>query len=302
MDGDHVNTAGRVPWARVRLRTWVVARRVRAMERRVDVVVCHPAYAQFLRRPFVNWLAIGMPVDADDASSAAPAGPADREGPLVVLHAPTRVRQKGTGVIEAAVERLLARGVDVSFGTLTGLTNAEVRRRLRGCDVAIDQLYSDTLLAGLGAEAGSAGAQPLVFGYAGALLGGYAERLGLPHEHYAHPEQLERQLERAVRDPRWRAASAEAVQRYVREDCSPERVAGKLARVIDGDVPPEWYVDPASTRYLLGYGMPQDLAEDRLREYVRRFGERALCLPPDGAALRAVRETTASDRQPAATS
>jgi hypothetical protein len=284
MDGDHVN-ADRVRWARVRLRTRLVARRVRAMEELADVVVCHPSYAHFLRRPFVNWLAVAMPVGPGPHRDVQ-----DAEGrPVRVLHAPTRRIQKGTPEIEAAVARLQDSGLAVEYRTLSGLSSGEVRERLAEADVVVDQLWSDTFYAGLSSEAGVAGALPLVFGYPSDLLDPTADALGIPREHFAPPEQLDAQLHRAVTDAGWRERVAAEAASYLRSECAPARVAGRLVRVIDDQVPDEWWVDPGGVDYLDGYGMSHETAAARLRQFVGRYGERALQLPPDGAALAAVR-------------
>lgn len=287
MDGDHVGDEHVAHWPLVRLRTWLTARRVRAMERLADVIVCHPSYCHFLERHFVNWLALGMPVDIPDAEKPRSTR---EDGDVVVLHAPTRRLQKGTQLIEAAIARLAHAGLPVRYETLSGLPTGEVRRRLGEADVVVDQLWSDTLLAGLSSEASAEGALPLVFGYAGDVLVAMADQLGIPHRHFASPEELEERLEKAVTDRSWREQVAAETAGYVRNHCAPRQVAARLARVIDDEIPPEWWVDPATVSYLDGYGMSQERARTRLREFVNRYGEAALGLPARSAALAAVRE------------
>ncbi len=288
MDADHVHGSGPVRWPLVRLRTSMIARRVRAMERTVDVVICHPSYCHFLTRPFVNWLAIGMPVD-DQAGARRVPDPGRRE--IVVLHAPTRRLQKGSPQIEAAVQRLLADGHRLRYETLTGLPSSQVRERLATADVVVDQLWSDTYYAGLSSEAGVAGALPLVFGYPSEVLAPMAERLGIPREHFDSPDRLDKQLRRAVTDADWRERVAAEAAAYLRAECGPVQVAGRLARVLDGDVPvpAAWLVDPHDVVYLDGYGMSRETATERLRTYVGRYGESALELPTGSPVIEAVR-------------
>jgi hypothetical protein len=262
---------------------------VRAIERLADVVVCHPSYCQLLTEPFVNWLALAMPVDA-----APEAAPRADDGLVVVLHAPTRRVQKGSPQIEAAVATLRGEGLNVRYEALTGLSSGEVRARLLAADVVVDQVFSDTLFAGLGSEAGVAGVLPLAFGYPAGLLTPMAAELGIPTEHFAEPECLETQLRRAVTDPEWRARVAAESAAYLRRDSAPTAVAGRLTRILDDDVPEAWWVNPAEIGYLDGYGMPRELATARLREFVRRYGEAALRLPVGGAALATVRARLAA--------
>jgi hypothetical protein len=203
----------------------------------------------------------------------------------VVLHAPTRRLQKGSAQIEEAVSRLIESGAPVRYETLTGLPTSAVRARLADADVVVDQLWSDTLFAGLSSEGGVAGALPLVFGYPSDLLRPMAERLGIPCEHFGPPEELEQRLERAITDPEWRESSAEKIASYLRAECGPVHVAAKLARVITDDVPDEWWVDPAGVVYLEGYGMSRETAALRLGQYVARYGVDALHLPAGSAVL-----------------
>jgi hypothetical protein len=288
MDGDHVGD-GPVSWPRVRLRTWLVARRVRAIERLADVVVCHPSYCQLLTKPFVNWLALAMPVDAGPEAM-----PRTGDRQVLVLHAPTKRLQKGSPQIEAAIATLRSEGLDVRYEALSGLSSGEVRARLAAADVVVDQVFSDTIFAGLGSEAGVAGVLPLAFGYPAGLLTPMAAELGIPTEHFAEPECLVAQLRRAVTDPEWRARVAAESAAYLRRDSAPAAVAGRLTRILDDDVPDAWWVNPAEIGYLDGYGMPRELVTARLREFVRRYGEAALRLPAGSTALATVRTRLAA--------
>jgi hypothetical protein len=287
LSGFHLNVEHEVRWRRLRRATRKVARRVRAMERLADTVVCSPTSGQFLSQPFVSVLAIGMPVDLP-APDHAP-DPRLPGAPLRILHAPSRRRQKGSDEIEAAVGRLVAGGTPVDLDSLTGVPNAVIRSRVAAADLVVDELYSDTVMGGLGVEAAAAGVPTLVFGCAGEFLRPYVEQLGLPHEQYADPGQLDVALTRAATDAEWRERVGRATEAYVRSACSPAQVANRLDTLLGGEVPAAWWVRPGEVDYVLGFGMPRDVAVAGITEYVRRYGEGALHLPRGSAALHAIR-------------
>lgn len=84
-----------------------------------------------------------------DLSAYAPLEYRTGEVPVIV-HAPSEPGIKGTEYIEAAVERLRARGVRFEFRLLTNRPHAEVQRLLRDeADIVLDQL----LIGGFGSLA-----------------------------------------------------------------------------------------------------------------------------------------------------
>lgn len=293
MDGDHLVGTDQVRWRMVKWRTYLVARRVRAMERSVDLLVCHPSYCQFLTKPFVNWLAIGMP--AGTAPKAGRASTPSADDAIVVVHAPTRRTQKGSDEVEAAVARLIELGCPVHYERLSGLPNSVVLAHLAKADIVVDQLWSDSLFPSLSSEAGIAGATPLVFGNAKPILVPLAEALGIPYKHFGAPDELDERLLRAVTDREWREQVASESAEYLRTRCAPAAVGRRVAQLLRGEVPADWWVDPDDVVYLEGYGMSGQTALDRLREYVDRFGLEALQLHRDGRALVAVRDLLGQD-------
>jgi hypothetical protein len=271
----------RTAWAAFRS-----SRRVRMMEAVSDVVVCHPASGHFLRRPFVNWLAVGMPCVLEGTT----APPRNCEsGSIVLLHAPSAPRQKGSVEISAAVAQLQDRGIGVELVTLTGRPNSEVVDAIRAADAVVDELYSDTPLAGLASEAAGLGRPVITFGYAKAFLAADLTRLGIPHEHYLRPEDLTAGLERVITDREWRETIAHAAHDYVANECRPIDVARRLHRLIDDGPPEGWMVDPVGIEFVEGWGAPREETRTALNRYLRALGPWALFLPSAGRAESALR-------------
>lgn len=80
-----------------------------------------------------------LPYASVDVASIEPQPLPDRET-VVVAHAPTNPRVKGTPHIVAAVEQLRAAGLDIELDLITGVTNKQAMQRIAQADVLVDQL------------------------------------------------------------------------------------------------------------------------------------------------------------------
>ena len=243
-----------------RIRRWVVW-----VNAHTDVIVNHPYATHFNTTPVVNWLSVGHPYEIP----ATP--PSNRVGTAcVIVHAPTRPIPKGTPEIEAAIERLRARGHDITLVKVIGRPPRDVLAALAACDFVVDELYSDTPMAAFATEAASMG-KPAVVGMHD--VNGLQQTLAgepLPPAHVCHPRRLEEAIERLVVDVDYRCELGAQAREYVRINFSLERVAARFLQLATGPVPTDWTFDPAALRYLHGWG----LTESRLREVLTALVER----------------------------
>jgi hypothetical protein len=249
--------------------------RVAAVDRFADWVVEHPLAAHFHERPCVQWLAIGIPYVAD-ASARVEGAAATAERPVRVLHSPSHPDAKGTAQIEAAIARLQARGHAIDFIQITGRPHAEVARELARCDLVVDQLYSDTPMAGFATEAANYGKPAVVGGYGADEMRRMIPPPLWPPSAYCHPDELEETLERLVTDAEQRSALGRRAQAFVRRCWSPRRVAERFVRLFDGDVPAEWLFDPREVRYAHGCAVAEVRARALVRDVVALGGAAAL--------------------------
>jgi hypothetical protein len=255
-------------------------RKVVRLERQADLCVNALATAHFQRCRFVDWFALGIP-RAAQAPTPAPAGSV-----LRVLHSPSNPVLKGTARIRAAVEGLRARGLSVELVTIEGRPNAEVMQALRDCDLAIDQLYSDTPMAAFATEAASVGRAVLVGGYNAGGLDLQTADLPMPPTRFVRPEVFEEALEALAVDPAERERLGAATRAFVAAQWSPAAVGQRLLRLLRDEIPAAWWREPAQVTHLHGCGLTEDVARDRLRALLDRFGAGALRLD-DKPALRA---------------
>jgi hypothetical protein len=247
-------------------------RRVRRIERGASVVVNERTTAHFQTRPFVNWFALGIPRPAD------PAPPPPVDGAVRVLHSPSRPVLKGTAHIVSVVDALRARGVPVELVQLQGRSNAEVLQALRACHLAVDQLYSDTPMAAFATEAASLARPVIVCGCAADRAITQVAPAPLPPSLYVRPEALESTLEVLVRDAARRESAGAAGAAFVATHWSPVAVAARALRMLRGDIPTEWWCDPAEVDHVTGCGLPEAVARAHVAAVIRAGGVAALQL------------------------
>ena len=255
-----------------------IARRVRHAERGAATIVALPASAQLHRRPFVDFLAVGIPFVPPDhvrlgGEEPPSAGPRDA---LRVLHAPTEPGPKGTAQIRAVVEQCRREGVALDYRELVGRPNAEVLDMLSRCDFVIDELYSDTPMAKFAVEAAYYGKPTIVGSYA---LDVYADRRGaLPPVHMCHPDALHGAVMKLAGDEAYRVELGRRAREFVLEHWTPPSVANRLLRILADDVPADWLVAPTEVTYVRGWGLSEAALRGRLRRFIREQGFDALCL------------------------
>lgn len=248
--------------------------RARLADRFADCVVENPSSAHFHARACAHVLLLGIPV----RRPPRPCEGSRAQGPIRILHSPSNPVVKGTGLVVAAVDRLRARGHDVELVLVTGKPHAEVLNELARCDFVVDQLYSDTPMAGFAAEAASFGKPSVVGGYAEEVFARWIPPAGRPPTLYVRPEEVEEAIERLVVDVDLRLELGRRARAYVEEHCTPRRVAERYLRLIRGAVPPEWLFDPREIGYVHGCGLPEDRARERVAAVLAEAGPAGLCV------------------------
>jgi hypothetical protein len=246
--------------------------RAKRAERSSNVVVSHPLYAQFLSRPFVHFMAIGVPTEVPEHWEA----PRRTQRPLRVLHAPSDPLAKGTALIRAVVRHAADAGMPLDYRELTGVPHAEVLRALEWADVVLDQAFSDIPWAGLASEAGARGRPCVVGGYGWQELASAVPRVYLPPAVLTRPDQLIEGLRRLA-DPAVLASVAEEARAFAEGHLGQASVR-RFAHLIEDDIPSDWWAAPSATDYCLGWGVERTVVGGIVGEFVRKHGVSALCL------------------------
>ena len=258
--------------------------RVARVDRWADWVVDHPMAAHFHERPVVQWLAMGIPSRRAAASDAPLAAPAAR-AVVRILHSPSHPEAKGTARIHEAIERVRGRGVAIELVQIVARPHADVQTELARCDFVVDQLYSDTPMAGFATEAAHHGRPAVVSGYAGEDLAVVRPPESWPPTLYCHPDEVEDAIHRLATDAGLRRELGERARDFVTGAWAPRRVAERFVRLFADDVPPEWLFDPREVRYVFGGALPEARSRELIAAVVATAGESALQLD-DKPALR----------------
>jgi glycosyltransferase involved in cell wall biosynthesis len=267
-----------------------VARITRVLHRnhrRASYVVDNPLSGILQPGPYINWFNMGFPTqDAEDIRSTA-----SRDGVPRILHAPSHEGIKGTAYIDGVLDELRAEGVNFEYVLLRRKTNTEVKAELCRASIVIDQMYSDTPLAGLGCEAAASGCAVVVGGYGWTELRSYLDDQCFPPSVCVQREELKDELRRLISDPAACRRIGEALQDFIQSQWSAKEVAGRYVKLLEGNVPDAWNVQPEAPGYLGGMGgVPEDFAP-LIRDVYSECGPEGLGLSPDAVLVQRIRDT-----------
>lgn len=275
--------------------TLKIRKRVHRFENAGIMCVNAPGTAHFHRRPVINWFAIGLPSTIAERSvqqTPTQNNPSlDKTVPpaakVRLLHSPSNPQVKGTALIEQTVNSLLSRGLPIEWVKISGLSNVQVLNEIRRCDLVVDQLFSDTPMAGLATEAAQLGKPAIIGSYLARTPSLITGNWPMPPSRFVDPDQFEAELEALVRDTEARRSLGEAALHFVDSAWSCEAVAGRVMACLRGEIPDYWWFNPSSTTYLHGCGLDETEGRRRVRELVAAYGAGALGLDDKPSLARA---------------
>jgi hypothetical protein len=259
-------------------RTRRQARRVRGIARRASIVVENPLCGQFHERPFINYFKIGIPLSIEqleqnsESSRESPRNPNEK---LIVLHCPSQPEMKGSSRIRSAVDELVSEGLRIEFRQLSGIPHSQVLREITRSDFVVDQLFSDTQMAGFAAEASALGKAAIVGGYGWNLINRDLESSEIPPTSVCHPDDVGIMI-RKLADAEARSRSGDAARRFLAGQWSGAAFASRFARLVSGEIPPQWWIKPDQVRYMHGCGIEESEVRRIIGAMVDRFGPGAL--------------------------
>jgi glycosyltransferase involved in cell wall biosynthesis len=246
-----------------------------AIERFADVLINIPPQSHFHTRPIVSGYFVGLPAAYPRSEST---GPSASDETVRILHAPSKPRPKGSDVIRQVMATLQDKGLRFEYREITGRPHAEVLREIQRSSFVIDELYSDTPLAGLATEAAFFGKPAVIGSYYWEQIREVLPPEAMPPSLFCHPDALAASVERLIVDRAFRERLGGEAALFVERNWSARRVAEKYLSLIDGSFPREWLFDPRDIHYLEGCGFSQAQARAVVAAFVQMGGRRALCL------------------------
>lgn len=258
----------------LREETAAMAAKVRRVEKYSSHTVGLPTTAQFFESSFVDFYRLGLPTSAVDD------GPVVRDDDdIVIVHVPSNPAVKGSAFIRACVEEIAKVNPRVRYVELSNRPHSEILDALRTAVLVVDQLWSDIPMAVVGTEAASLGTATVISGYAWPEWRARWKCEDLPPTILATPDTLHSDIERALADLESTRELGERAREYVLSRWSPGAVARNYLRMLDGDVPGEWIVDPATLRYGWGVGVEREDVREMVSGLVDSFGVDSLEWP-----------------------
>jgi len=250
-------------------------KRIKWQERYADFIIDHPPSGVFHEKAFYPFMLLGMPIP-DIGPAVVPAVEGTVGRAIRILHAPSFPECKGTENIRGIIEGMLSVGYNCEYVEISERPNNEVLEALSECDFVVDELYSDTVLAGLGTEAAIAGKPALVGGYTGGK--GYGVTPGqIPPAFMARPEQVSTVLKSMLDDPEGIRRKGEEAKAFVTKYWNADAVASRYLAMFRGELVESIY-DPNKTIETMGWGFSAQRLGDFLRDYVGCFGSEGLFL------------------------
>lgn len=251
--------------------------RVRWMSRWADLVVENPLCGHYQARPFINWFHVGFPHDPaffpDSENAEQSTG---NHGPTRILHCPSNPAVKGTDRIEQVIDELKQAGIEIEYTRITGMPHAEVLRHLQQCDLVIDELYSDSPMAGFASEAAAYGKPAIVGGYGWDILQSLLQD-NMPPNLLCEPDQLANTVNRALDDPETARATGRAAHAFMNGYWHQSNVAERFARLLTGqDIPDNWWYNPKQIAYWQGLGATAEHRREVISALVKQHGVEGL--------------------------
>lgn len=236
-----------------------VKKKIDYVEKYSDYIINSPASGQFHERDYINWFAIGMPT-ALASYKRDEVLKIENNGEVNILHATTRPEIKGSSYFNKLIEKYKKK-YNIKYIFLTNVPNSVVIENLKKCDFVLDEIYSDSPMGGLGAEAAAYGKPTLVSGYYSEKIYQHVPKNFIPPSVYCMPEKLEENFIRLCEDKVFRVQKGIELRNFIEKNWSSKSIAKKYMLIINDQLPRECFFDWKSNNYIEGIGI------DRVKVY-----------------------------------
>ena len=246
-------------------------KKILEIERSATAIIASLTHSHFHQKKFISWMEVGIPCDLQNQIVVS-----KRDAPkdsVRILHAPSSLMGKGTYEFRKVIQSLKNRGFLIEWVEISGKPHAIVKEELVKCDFIVDQLYSDTPMAGFATEAAFFGKPAVVGGY----YHDYSNDI-IPPSLYCHPDDIEKAIEKMIVDVAFREDLGKKAKDYVNAHWTSKGVAEKFLRIIRGDIPERWMCNPYDIHYVQGACMPEVKVKELVLQIIKEGGLKALQL------------------------
>jgi hypothetical protein len=238
-----------------------------------DIVIGSP-YTNFAYSPspFINSFNFGVPFYSNRKTKTI------EHKEIRILHSPSDPSVKGTQVIVNAINNLTEKGYPIKFILLENKTFEEVINEIQNCDFVVDQVYSDTPMAGFATESAWFGKPAVVGGYKLNELKEFIPQSMWPPVKICHPGMIEQAIEDLIINCSERRDLGRRAMKFVREKWSSVEVAKRFIQLITDDIPDDWWIDPNDICYLEGCGISRRNLKHVISNIIDEYGLKSLHL------------------------
>jgi glycosyltransferase involved in cell wall biosynthesis len=250
-------------------------------ERLATYIVGHSlSTSHFSSNKFINSTILGIPFQIDNEIVVNKSNKSTIKANRFfrILHSPSNPKAKGTNIIKKAIENLLNKGYKIDLILIENKSNAEVIEEIKKCDFVVDQVYSDFPLAGFATEAAYFGKPAIVGGYGLEYLKSLTPAESWPPSKICHPDEIENMIEDLLLNNEELFSIGEAAQNFVRSKWNAIEVAKRYLRIIDDDIPDNWWVDPKEVFYIEGAGQSLNVTKSNIQNIIKKNGIKGLQL------------------------
>lgn len=255
--------------------TYEIYKKNKFIEKYADFIIGYPATCQFFSRIMINTLWIGLPIDLQHKKLAI----IQKESSSIkIIHAPSSRKAKGSDYFKKIILELKNEGYKISYEELYNVPNNEVLNKIQNSDLVLDELYSDTTMAGLATEAAFFGVPSIVGGYHDNISKDL-KYMSLPPSKYVDPDLIKKALIELIVSKDERQSLGKSAKEFVKKNWTPLLVAKKYLMLIKKEKLPEiayYHQDDVVSFY--GWAVNKRDLKNFLKEYIGKFGKEGLFL------------------------
>ena len=232
-----------------------------------------PSSSVLRGKKFINSQAIGIPCIVDKRPEGK-----SLEDQVTIMHAPSELAGKGTKVIREVIKEIISEGYNIEYIECVNKSNKEVMELLKKCDFIIDQLYSDTPMAGFASEAASFGVPAVVCGYYSKWFDEMNKGIIKAPSYFCLPHELKEAVIELIVNKEKRLRLGSDAFNFVSTEWNYTTVAKRYCCILNDEIPDRWWYDPYDSEYILGAGMDETVIKRLITEMIDRYGWESLCI------------------------
>ena len=257
--------------------SYVTKKQITIIEKYSNYIIGSAYTSQYLHKKFISTMNIGSPMLIKEQQENMLSN-YSKSTLVNILHAPSKRASKGTTFVREAIMSLKNKGFKFNYVEISGVTHQKVLEEIQKSDFVIDQVFSDTLLAGFTSEAGLFGKPAIICGYG---LGPEINKFYLnnpPPVFSCKPNELEKEIEKLINNKKLIRKKGKEINKWVFENFGYVKMAIKYDLILKNKVPESWYINPLEVQYYYGFGYEKEALKKQLKTYLKMFGKKAFML------------------------